>query len=82
MRSLVFFGTAAAVLMAGPALAGEEKPAKEKMVCKTERFVGTHMSERICKPKEEWDNAKKRSQDILDRKRQLKVNLPSGASGG
>lgn len=51
---------------------------KEKMVCKSERFVGSHLSQRVCKPQSEWDAAKVNSKNLLDRKRQLQVDLPSG----
>ena len=42
------------------------EPKKERMVCKTSKFVGSHVSRRICKTESEWEFAKKNAQDALD----------------
>ena len=40
---------------------------EDKIVCKSERFVGSHLSQRICKPKSEWETAKKSAKDGLQK---------------
>jgi hypothetical protein len=54
----------------------------QKIVCKSERFVGSNLRERICKTKAEWDNARRSSKDMLDRDRGLRIDKPvPGAAG-
>ena len=44
---------AAAVVLPAPAAAAPD--AAEKPVCKTERFVGSRISSRVCKTRAEWE---------------------------
>lgn len=58
---------------------------KEKMVCKTERFVGSHIPSRICKTKAEWEQAKidaKRSLDDPPSRRMKEAEPPGARVGG
>ena len=41
----------------------------DRIVCKSERFVGSHRSQRICKSKSEWETGKKNAQEALRRMR-------------
>jgi hypothetical protein len=59
--------------------------AKEKVVCKTERYVGSHIPSRICKTKAEWEQAKidaKRSLDDSPSRRMKEAEPPGARSGG
>ena len=76
MTILIWMAAAAA----NAGVAGEAPQAKkiadgDRIVCKSERFVGSHMSQRVCKPKSDWETGKKNAKDALDR-RQLRVNMP------
>lgn len=76
--SILFLIAAAAAGSAGAADVNPPtrvKSDQDKMVCKSERFVGSNMSTRICKPRSEWDQAKKDAQKALDR-RLLRVDRP------
>ena len=57
---------AAPVASAAPA-AQAPVPVQDRIVCKTERFVGSHLSQRICKPKSEWETAKRDAKEALSR---------------
>ena len=64
-----------------------ETPAKpkEKMVCKTERFVGSNIPSRICKTKAEWEQAKidaKRSLNDPPSRRMKEAEPPGARVGG
>lgn len=72
----------AVMISSGPVLAGEKvEDPSQKMVCKTERFVGSNISTRICKTRAEWDLAKKQAQELLDLKRGLRVDKPKPGGG-
>jgi hypothetical protein len=87
----VLFG--AAVISTGAAHANDSasetaeataKP-KEKMVCKTERFVGSNIPSRVCRTKAEWEQAKinaKRSLDDPPSRRMKEAEPPGARSGG
>lgn len=52
-----------------PATATPATPApvkKERLICKSDRFVGSHISQRICKTEAEWQAAKQKAQEALD----------------
>jgi hypothetical protein len=75
----------AVLISSGPALAGDKDSEKtqdpsQKIVCKSERFVGSNISTRICKTKAEWDYAKKRAQELFDLKNgQMRAPKPKGS---
>ena len=87
----VLFG--AAMISAGAAHAKDSatdtteataKP-KEKMVCKTERFVGSNIPSRVCKTKAEWEQGKldaKRSLDDPPSRRMKDAEPPGARRGG
>lgn len=39
-----------------------------KIVCKSQKFVGTNIRERICKKKSEWDEAKSAAQRAMEKR--------------
>lgn len=49
-------GTVAAVPEADP-------PKKDRMICKSEKFVGSNMSQRICKTALEWKIGRDRARE-------------------
>ena len=61
--------------------AAEPKP---KLVCKTERFVGSNIPSRVCKTKAEWDQGKIDAKRSLNRppSRRMKDAEPAGAIRG
>ena len=64
---LVYILLAAAT--ANPTTTAPAQPApakKERMICKSDKFVGSHLSQRICKTESEWEIGKKNAQDALD----------------
>ena len=69
---------------ANPATNAANPPAqdpvkKERMVCKTASFVGSHLSQRICKTESEWQAGKEDAQDALDaRGRGGNYRVPTG----
>ena len=58
------------IVLAGPALAADpqqpqQKPKKDpsqQIVCQDDTYVGSHIPQRICKTRAEWDEAEKQSQ--------------------
>jgi len=81
MRTLVTIALGV-MISSGPALAGEKvEDPSQKMVCKTERFVGSNISSRICKTRAEWDLARKQAKELLDLKRGLRVDKPKPGGG-
>ena len=81
MRVLVA-AALAGLVFSGPVRA-EDKPKdpSQKIVCKSERFVGSNMSTRICKTKAEWDDARKQSQENFDRSKGEMI-MPKPKNGG
>lgn len=80
--SFILFLAAAA---AGTAPVADAQPTSAKadgdrIVCKSERFVGSHLSERICKPKSEWERGRRAARDGLDRMTQ--INVAKRGEGG
>ena len=67
MRIAMTFAVAAA--LASPAFAADvANDDAKKTICKSERFVGSNLRQRVCKTKAEWDKAKKDSIELLDKK--------------
>jgi predicted secreted protein len=59
------------VMVPAAPVQAEEKAKKdsERIICKSERFVGSHMSTRICKTKAEWTDGKRKAIEALDHER-------------
>jgi hypothetical protein len=74
-NSAISAGAIAAMLIASPAFADDTAPPKkdksQQIVCKTDQYVGSHISQRICKTRAEWDEAAKQSQQFLDQRRAM-----------
>ncbi|WP_310467294.1 hypothetical protein [Sphingomonas sp.] len=82
MRPVLTLIVAAAVLPAAPAWAGDKKPKDPtEIVCKRERFVGSNRTEKICKPRLEWEHERTDSQRLLDTGRNLRVDKPIPGGG-
>ena len=62
---LAFAMMAQAVPAAAPA---EDLSDGDKIVCKSQKFVGTNIRERICKKKSEWDQGKYDAQRAMERR--------------
>lgn len=90
MRTAALLSAAAlSIILAGPAPAADppQKPQKDRsqqIVCKTDDYVGSHIPQRICKTRAEWDEAAKQAHQFLDRDRKLNVDGRSmcGSCGG
>ena len=70
MSILLFLAAAAA----NTGVAGEAPKAKkvadgDRIICKSERFVGSHLGQRVCKTKMEWETARKQTKEFLDSER-------------
>ena len=64
---LLLLSTAAAEPAAVAATDAAKEPAtKERMICKSDYYVGTHISQRICKTETEWRIGKENAKDTLD----------------
>jgi hypothetical protein len=63
---------ASAVLVSSAALADkkdQKKDDSQKVVCKTEQFVGSMIPRRICKTKAQWEQGEYDAQRALDQRR-------------
>ena len=79
MRGILSLIVAAAVLPAAPAIAGDKKPKDpNEIVCKSERFVGSNRSTRICRSRADWENSRTDSQQALDSKMMRVVQKKTG----
>lgn len=64
---MLFVASAAADPTAVPAQEPTEPPAKEeRVICKSKKFVGSNLSQRICKTESEWRIGKEDAQRALD----------------
>ncbi len=71
MVTRIFVLTAAAALISSPAVAGDKdrnknKDPAKKIVCLDIQGVGSHIPDRICKTREEWDQEKNDAQYNID----------------
>ena len=61
---------AAGVLVSGVANADDPKPAKkddsQKIVCKTEEFVGSMIPKRVCMSRADWERQAQMDKDAID----------------
>jgi len=83
MRTIAIFVTAITALVAASPALGDDSPAPKKdksqqIVCRTDAYVGSHIPQRICKTRAEWDEAAKQSQQYLDTARNMPVAPPKG----
>lgn len=65
-------GAAASLMIVPPAFAADPKPKPDRsqqIVCKTESAVGSHIPDRICRTRAEWDEAAKQSQQYMDQRK-------------
>lgn len=61
--TILLFLAAATVGTATPAVPEAVPPKKERIVCKSEKFVGSNMSTRICKTETEWKIGRDRARE-------------------
>lgn len=64
--------TASTPVPTGDAQSAAANADGDRIVCKSERFVGSHLSQRVCKPKRDWENGKRNAQDALHKMRLVK----------
>ena len=58
-------------------------PDGEKIVCKSQKFVGTNIRERICKKKSEWDQGSYAARSALEGREMYRhVKAQDGSGGG
>jgi hypothetical protein len=91
MRTAVCISAAlVSIILAGPALAADpqqqqpqaaKKDPSQQIICKDDTYVGSHIPDRVCKTRAEWDEAAKQSQQYLDRARVLPFSPPKGTGG-
>jgi hypothetical protein len=65
---------------ADPSLA-KAKPDADKMICHSEKIVGSNLSERVCRTKSDWDAARFNDQHTLDQ-RNGQLRAPPLKNGG
>src|SRR3954447_14704373 len=78
-------GSAASARDAGvAAAASRNKDDGQNIVCKSQQFVGSHLSERVCKTRSEWANGSTRDKRWLDQNNGTLLNdqLIKGEGGG
>ena len=63
---MLLIAVAAADPTAIPAQEPTEPAKEEKVVCKSKKFVGSNVSQRICKTESEWRIGKEDAQRALD----------------
>jgi len=82
MRISIMLATMAGLVVSAPAIAADtSKDSGEKVVCKTERFVGSRISTRVCKTRAEWDEGRKRALEALDHERDKNAFEPNKTGG-
>jgi hypothetical protein len=85
MRLLLTLG-AVSVLISGSAWAESKEATKkndgDKIVCKTEQFVGSMIPRRVCLKKSEWEAAETDAKDAVSTRNQRPVPISNGNSGG
>lgn len=87
----IVFGLAAFAIAVSPAVAADnpvqppqQKPdPSQKVICKTDREVGSMISTRECHTRAEWDQMANDSKNTLDDRSRFGVQAaPRGAGGG
>ena len=68
--SLIYLLVSAAVAQAdvpaAPAAPPATKAKPDKMICKTDSFVGSKIPRRICKTRSEWDQGREGAKDTMN----------------
>ena len=87
LKLLVATALVAAMAMATPAMAGDDKAqdqgaaVKEKKICHTETVTGSLISKRrICMTKAEWDQLAQQSKNSVDKFTSKSTGVPGSAS--
>lgn len=65
----ILFWLAAAGSTPDASAAARANAVGDKIVCKSERFVGSNMSSRICKTRREWQITRNQTREFLDTER-------------
>ena len=69
--SLIYLLVSAAVAQAGVPASAAATPAAtakaDKVICKSDSFVGSKISRRICKTQSEWDQGREGAKDTLNK---------------
>jgi hypothetical protein len=47
----------------------DENPQKDKLICKSELFLGSRIPKRTCMTREQWDQQARDSQEQMERNR-------------
>jgi hypothetical protein len=81
MRAFTLLGSFCVIAaMAAPASAGDQKPVKEKRICRSETGTGTIMMKMVCHTVSEWkeiDQQRSRTgEDAMDRARTGSLKSP------
>ena len=84
---IIFAIAAIGVLATAPAYADDKAPKKDdsqKVICKTEEFVGSLIPRRICKTKADWEQGETDAKRALDNRKMGvdPVSLGKPANGG
>jgi hypothetical protein len=80
-RTLLSFAAGLALLTANSAVAGENAEAAkraddDKIICKSQLFVGSRISQRICMRRSEWEAARTNAQKAMDERGKVMKPLP------
>jgi hypothetical protein len=83
MRILLTLGImlfASSPALADPQVDKPKQDPGDKMICISEAVIGSHMSDRVCHTKREWDATRQDSQHEIDlRNGELRAPKPKGA---
>lgn len=83
MKNILFAATATLLLSACSTTSNpkndEAVATKDKLICRTERAIGSNFSKRVCRTREEIEQARRDSEEVLDRIR-LNTNTGGGQS--
>jgi hypothetical protein len=81
---LVLAAVSASGVHAADSETGEVANPKDKIVCKTQRFVGSNIPSRVCKTKGEWEQARIDAKRSLNKppSRRMRDAEPPGAQSG
>ena len=66
MTILFLLAAAAAAASPEPTPPEPSAPKKERIICKSEKFVGTHLTQRVCMTETEWRVGKENAKDVLN----------------
>ena len=81
---LTVFASASVLVSPAAQAAEKKKPLEDadKIVCKSETIVGSHMSTRVCKTKAEWAEGKRAAHDAFDQNRDKWMRQNCNKDGG